>query len=85
MRERITMKYPKYLYRRDDGERFTHRGKFKDLKTAIYTMDNSMMSPPYEYPYELLIRNGFKIRLKDCVIIEYKTKNDGHGDEDDEC
>lgn len=70
-------KFPIHLFRRDDGERFTHNGK------GIYTMDSSKMRPKYEYPYELLIRNGFKLRLKDCVIEEYVSKNDGHGDEDD--
>ena len=56
------MKYPKHLYRRDDGEKFTHKGY------GIYIMDKTMMARTYEYPYELLIRNGFKKKLKDCHI-----------------
>lgn len=71
--------FPKYLYRSDDGERFTHIGN------GLYWMDKSMMPKDfkeYQYPYALLIRNGFKTKLNDCVIKKYTSKNDGHGDWD---
>ena len=72
------MRYPSHLYRRDDGERFTRQTNGK------YTMDKTMMiHDPYEYPYELLMRNGFKTRLKDCVIEPVVNCNDGHGNEYD--
>jgi len=74
------MKYPKHLYRRDDGERFSYIG------SGLYWMDKSMMPKDfkeYQYPYELLMRSGFKTKLKDCVIEKYISKNDGHGDDDD--
>ncbi len=68
---------PKYLYRRDDGERFTLQDNGK------YTMDTSNMQPKYEYPYELLIRNGFKDSLDKCETKEYiSNNNDGHGNGD---
>jgi len=68
--------YPKCLYRRDDGEKFIHRGK------GIYILERTMMFSPYDYPYELLIRSGFKDSLDKCKIVEYKNRNDGHGNGD---
>jgi hypothetical protein len=70
-------KYPKYLYRRDDGEKFAHKGK------GVYVLSKSMMFSPHHYPYELLIRNGFKDSIDKCKIVEHKSKNDGHSNEYD--
>ena len=70
------MKYPKYLYRKDDGERFTKQINDK------YTMDNSMMHKKYEYSYETLIKNGFVDSIDKCEVVEYHYHNDGHGDYD---
>ena len=76
MRTKVN-KFPRYLYRPDDGERFT-------LNDGVYTMDSSNMVPKYKYSYERLIHHDFVARLKDCKIVTYKSNNDGHGDEDDE-
>lgn len=47
------MKKPKYLYRPDDGFRFTLQSDGK------YTMDKSMMANKYRYEYKVLISLGF--------------------------
>ena len=70
------MKHPKYLYRTDDGERFTRQPNGK------YSMDSSMMNPKYEYTYERLINYCCVDSLNKCVIVEYKNRNDGHGNGD---
>lgn len=65
---------PKYLYRSDDGERFTLQ------KSGRYKMDKSGMN--YTYGYHHLIRCGFLDSLDKCKIVEYKESNDGHGNGD---
>ena len=65
----------KYLFRSDDGERFTLQS------SNCYTMDNSGMGLKYEYSYEKLISCGFVDSLDKCKIIEYKSNNHGHGDD----
>jgi len=70
-------KLPRYLYRHDDGERFT-------LKNNFYTMDSSVMVPKYRYTYEQLINHNFVASVKDCNIVTYKSNNTGHGDFEDE-
>ena len=47
----IDTQLPKYLYRKDDGERFT-------LKNGEYEMDRSMMYTPYRYTYARLMDTG---------------------------
>ena len=70
---------PQYLYRNDDGERFTLQDD------GLYTMDSSMMYEPYGYSYKSLISYGFKESLADCDMISYiPAKYDGHGDVEDE-
>ena len=70
------MKYPMFLFRKDDGIRFTRQYNGK------YTMDKSEMNPKYEYTYQRLINDGFVNCLDKCEIAEYKTKNNGHGEID---
>jgi hypothetical protein len=67
---------PIFLYRKDDGERFTKQSNGK------YTMDSSQMNPKYEFTYKRLIDRCCVDSLDKCVIIEYKSQNDGHGNED---
>ena len=72
----VYMTKPIFLYRFDDGARFTLNCD------GNYTMDESVMSPKYEYSYKCLINKGFVDSLDKCVIKEYETINDGHGDID---
>jgi len=44
-------KLPTYLYRKDDGERWT-------LCNGKYEMDRSMMHTPYRYSYAHLMNTG---------------------------
>lgn len=67
----------KFLYRKDDGERFTKQSDGK------YTMDNSEMGEKYRYTYASLKSHGFVDTLDECVIITYDQHYDGHGDLDD--
>jgi len=68
----------KYLYRKDDGERFTRQSDGK------YTMDKSRMDIPYRYSYASLKSHGFVDSLDECAIVEYKQNYDGHGDDEDD-
>ena len=70
---------PQYLYRNDDGERFTLQDDGK------YTMDSSNMYYAYRYTYKVLVSCGFKESLADCDMISYiPAKYDGHGYPEDE-
>lgn len=53
--------YPKYLYRSDDGMRFTLQGN------GYYSMDYSEMNPKYGYSYETLIKSGFVEEISQTV------------------
>ena len=66
---------PKYLFRKNDGERFTLAGDF-------YTMDNSNMANPYKYTYNNLIKSGFVDDYCKCRFVNYESENDGHGDDE---
>lgn len=71
--------YPKYLYRREDGERFTLQNDGK------YTMDSSEMHKPYRYTYERLVHNYCCVdSLDKCEKVDYSkiNNNDGHGNGD---
>ena len=70
------MKYPKYLFRKDDGIRFTRQSNGK------YTMDKSEMKPKYEYGFHVLFLNGFVDSIHKCKIEKFEYKNNGHGDID---
>lgn len=70
-RDRL-MKYPKFLFRPDDGFRFTLQSNGK------YTMDKSIMKPKYEYTYTYLKSCGFVDSFGECKIKEYISENDGH-------
>jgi len=52
--------HSKYLYRKDDGERFTKQSDGK------YTMDNSEMYMKYRYTYASLKSHGFVESLEEC-------------------
>ncbi len=74
-------KLPKYLYRSDDGERWTLQSNGK------YWMDNSNMPKDFkEYysSYAYLIACGFVVSLSECDLQANKimTDNDGHGNGD---
>ena len=70
---------PLYVYRKDDGVRFTRQSNNK------YTTDESAMNPKYEYDLAALTGPAFTLIKSEIKIVEYKTINDGHGDEDDCC
>ena len=53
---------PQYLYRNDDGERFTLQDD------GQYTMDSSI-GEPYRYTYKTtLIKSKFKESIKECDL-----------------
>ena len=64
----------KYLYRKDDGERFTKQSDGK------YTMDKSMMGEKYRYTYASLKSHGFVDSLDECVIVNHEDHHYGHED-----
>lgn len=71
-----------YLWRKDDGERFTRQEDGK------YIMDSSMMGTPYRHSLESLLTNDFVDSPDKCVIVEHKTYSNSHSnchDEDDGC
>jgi hypothetical protein len=68
----------KYLYRKDDGERFAKQSDGK------YTMDNSQMHIPYRYSYAVLKSHGFVDSPDECVIVNCEQHYNGHGDIEDE-
>jgi hypothetical protein len=78
---KFKMKKPKYIYRKDDGFRFTRQ------KNGKYTMDKSLMNPKYEYEYFVLSGSNFVTNKKDIFDFEIYIKsveprNDGHGNGD---
>lgn len=64
----------KYLYRSDDGARFTKQSDGK------YTMDESSMGMPYRYSYSVLKLHGFVDRLEDCDIARNERRYEGCGE-----
>jgi hypothetical protein len=58
-------KKPEYLYRYDDGIRFTRQANGK------YTMDISVMQPKYEYSYNTMMIHGFVDCPSKCQIERY--------------
>jgi hypothetical protein len=76
------MKKPKYLYRSDDGERFTRQ------RDGYYTMDNSQMYRKYRYSHSILKKNGFVNSLDECGLDHLRyldsLKNRDYYDFDDE-
>lgn len=66
------MKLPTFLYRDDDGERFTLNSNGK------YTMDSSKMNPKYEYNYDCLMSFGFVDSLDNCHISQIIHECNGH-------
>jgi len=67
------MNAPKYLYRPDDGYRFTRQSD------GAYTMDKSRMGRKWRYSYDRLKSLDFVEDLKECKIVEHKYNNDGQG------
>jgi hypothetical protein len=70
------LKYPKYLYRSDDGVRFKLKSNNK------YTIDILNSGLNHEYSFATLKRNGFVDSIGKCKIIKHKNNNDGHGNGD---
>lgn len=67
------MKHPKYLFRSDDGQRWTLQSNGK------YWMDESKMPKDmkeYYISYEILMRFGFVDSLKKCKIIKHPSIRD---------
>lgn len=69
---------PKYIYRIDDGFRFTLQPNNK------YTMDKSEMNPKYEYEISALTNSAFTQFKHQIRIVEYKCRHEGCG-EDESC
>jgi len=71
-------KNPKYLFRSDDGVRFTRQSD------GLYTMDDSYMDEiiRHRYSYDVLMSHRFVTRLRDCRITKTIQYNDGHGNGD---
>jgi len=66
---------PKYIYRKHDGWRFTLQ------KDGKYTMDKRAPGPTAHYFYSAFAGSSFVENINDIIIVEYKGKNDGHGNE----
>jgi len=64
---------PKYLFR-DDGIRFTLQ------KNGKYTMDTTMMNPPYEYSFDVLNSYGFTQTKPLPVVIPHQFEGCGYAD-----
>lgn len=64
--------YPEYIYRKDDGFRFTRQ------LNNNYTMDKSMMNPKKEYNRFELLGPEFTTDPKQINILENKEDSDSH-------
>lgn len=70
------MKNPKYIYRIDDGFRFSLQ------KNGFYVLDLTMNARPSLYSLKTLSGPAFTTDKNKIKIIKIKDRNDGHGNED---
>lgn len=67
---------PLHIYRKNDGFRFTLQSY------GLYTMDDSIMDPKYQYHVDCFNNSDFVTDKNDVEIKEYKCRNDGHGNDE---